>query len=125
MFGFKSKQKGTNKEESRTMVESVRLPNNPAALIQEQEEDEMLDPKVATYAALGQINEGFSNVFSGLKALKAAGIILPALSEEQIDWRIKEARGFLAILNHSITNALSEIEESDVSRYRAEAAQKQ
>jgi hypothetical protein len=107
------------------MVESVRLPNNPAALIQEQEEDEMLDPKVATYAALGQINEGFSNVFSGLKALKAAGIILPALSEEQIDWRIKEARGFQAILNHSITNALSEIEESDVSRYRAEAAQKQ
>jgi hypothetical protein len=104
------------------MVESVRVPSTPA--VPNQEEEEILDAKLATYAALGQINRGFSNIFAGLEALTAAGLILPALSEEQIDWRIKEARGFQAILNHSITNALSEIEESEVRRYRAEAEQK-
>jgi hypothetical protein len=102
------------------MERNVRVLNNPP----HQEEGDMLDPKLATYAALGQINEGFANVFAGLEALKAGGVILPALSGEQIDWRVKEARGFQAILNHSITNALAEIEENDVRRYRAEAEQK-
>ena len=95
---------------------NVAVPDDP----RHQEQGETIDAKLATYAALAQINEGFTNIVDGLKTLKAAAVIAPALSGEQIDWRIKEARGFQAILNNSITNALSQIETNDSLKYRTE-----
>lgn len=83
--------------------------NSPVSAVDE----ERFDAKLATYAAISQINEGFTNIVAAMEALKIARLILAKLSPEQIDARIREAREQQALLNRFLLNPLSEIEQNE------------
>jgi hypothetical protein len=68
------------------MVEENRgLSHSPES----NEGREAVDAKLATYAAIARINEGFTNIIAGMEALKIARLILAKLSPEKIDERIQ------------------------------------
>jgi hypothetical protein len=78
-------------------------------------ERETCAAKLETYAAIHKINQGFSTVVAGLEDLKRAGLLNEewANSKERIDDSIREVWGHQAMLNSSVLNLLTAVEESD------------
>jgi hypothetical protein len=81
--------------------------------LESNEGREAVDAKLAAYAAIVRINEGFTNIIAGMEALKIARLILEKLSPEKIDERIQEAREQQALLNRFLLIPLCEIEQSE------------
>jgi hypothetical protein len=71
--------------------------------------------KLESYAAILKINQGFSTVVAGLEDLKRAGLLNEewANAKERIDDSIREIWGHQAMLNSSVLNLLTAVEESD------------
>jgi hypothetical protein len=101
------------KEKQKFMAEV----NSPKATnrTEADRERESCAAKLETYAAILKINQGFSAVVAGLKDLKTAGLLNEewANSKERIDDLIQEVWGHQAMLNSSVLNLLTAVEESD------------
>jgi hypothetical protein len=98
-----------------TMAEVIAPKKTKTNQAELDRERETCAAKLESYAAILKINQGFSTVVAGLEDLKTAGLLNEewANAKERIDDSIREVWGHQAMLNSSMLNLLTAVEESD------------